>query len=315
MIRWILVVLLSACGFANAATTRSASTGPRELPPAPEGVTIEQNIAYLAPGREPKLDLYLPTKNDPATKRPAIVEIHGGGWVGGDKSNAREFNTCTTLAQAGYVCVSINYEMDAAKRWPTNVMDCKNAVRFLRANAEKYNIDPDHIGVTGGSAGGHLALMVAYTSDVKELEPDQPYPGISDRVAAVVDCYGITNMLTRRNTDADGKATGLRNGTALMPDVPRTEEAKWKLGSPIFHITSKSPPTLILHGKIDTTVNHEQAIELDEALTKAGVPHELMLIEGVGHSFDLTSYKRKPMEKDLRPVVIGFFDRYLKAKP
>ena len=122
-------------------------------------------------------------------------------------------------------------------------------------------------------------------------------------------------MLTRRNTDADGKATSLRAGTALMPDVPRTEEAKWKLGSPIFHITPQSPPTLILHGKVDTTVNHEQAIELDEALTKAGVPHELMLIEGVGHSFDLTSWKRKPMEKDLRPVVIGFFDRYLKTKP
>jgi acetyl esterase/lipase len=169
-----LIVLLSACGFANAAappapaTTATTQRSPRKLPPVPPGVTIERDVAYLTPDRKEKLDLYLPANRDRAMRSPAIVIIHGGGWVGGDKASEREFSTGTTLAAAGYVCAAINYKLDGDGRWPTNLFDCKNAVRFLRARADQYQIDGDLIGVIGGSAGGHLALMVAYTSDVAD---------------------------------------------------------------------------------------------------------------------------------------------------
>ena len=134
------------------------------LPPAPDGVVIERDVTYLAPGRKEKLDLYLPASRPKATRSPAVVIIHGGGWSGGDKASGREFNIGTTLAKAGYVCASVEYFKGAAGRWPTNLYDCKNAVRFLRAHADRYQVDVDHVGVIGGSAGGHLALMVAYTT-------------------------------------------------------------------------------------------------------------------------------------------------------
>jgi acetyl esterase/lipase len=311
MLRCCSVAIMLACGIANAATITSKPTKPK-LPPAPDGVRIVQDVTYLQPDRNEKLDLYLPSTQ--ASKRPAIVFIHGGGWVGGGKAEGRAFNVCTTLAKAGYVAASVNYHLDAKDRWPTNLFDCKNAVRFLRVNADKYNIDADHIGVIGGSAGGHLAMMVAYTSNIAELEPREPYPDVSNKVDAVVNMYGITNQFTRAETDAEGNPTRPREKTELHPRTTRADEKLWNSSSPVFRVTKDSPPTLILHGKIDTTVNREQAIELAEALKKAGIEHELMLLEGVGHTFDLQSWKGKPLPRDLRPVVVDFFDKHLRVK-
>ena len=182
----------------------TAAQNPPALPPAPEGVTIVQNVAYLGAGREEKLDLYLPADRPEGTRSPAVVIIHGGGWSGGTKSARREFNIGTTLAKAGYVCASIDYRLAnaGAPSWPTNVHDCKNAIRFLRARAAQYGVDAENMGVIGGSAGGHLSLMVGYTAGVKELEPeDGPYPGVSSRVKAVVDMYGICLLYTSDAAD------------------------------------------------------------------------------------------------------------------
>jgi acetyl esterase/lipase len=287
-----------------------------KLRPAPDGVTIEQDVTYLAPGRAEKLDLYLPANRDKSTRSPAVLIIHGGGWVGGDKAGAREFNLGTTLAKAGYVCAAVNYRLDEEGRWPTNLFDCKNGVRFLRANAEKYGVDVDHIGVIGGSAGGHLSLMVAYTSGVKELTPtDSPYAGVSDRVNCVVDLYGITDPRARRKTDEEGTPLATLKGCALFPG--KTQEAdpeSWRLAAPVAHVTKDTVPTLICHGTADTTVDRDQAKQLDETLTKAGVEHQVIMLQGVGHSLDLEKWKGKPLPQDLRPVVVGFFDKHLKAK-
>jgi acetyl esterase/lipase len=270
-------------------------------------VIIQQDVNYLSPERSEKLDLYIPEKG---THRPAVVIIHGGGWINGDKASGREFNIGTTLAAAGYVCASVNYRMAEKDRWPTNLLDCKNAVRFLRKNAEKYGIDADHIGVIGGSAGGHLALMVAYTSDLDDLEPMQPYPGVSDEVNCVVDLYGITDLLTRRKTDQQGNPIGPMFATtsALLP----YEETRWSYASPAHHVHKYSPPTLIIHGTADTTVDRDQSKELDAKLTERGVEHQLIWLEGIGHTFDLQKWKGKPLPRDLRPVVIEFFDKHLK---
>jgi acetyl esterase/lipase len=284
------------------------------LPPAPAGMVIEQDLEYLDPGRAERLDLYRPAELPGDDKLfGGIVIIHGGGWTGGDKADLREFDTGTTLAKAGYVCVSVNYMMDAGKRWPTNVLDCKNGVRFLRKNAEQYHIDPNRIGVIGGSAGGHLALMVAYTADDPDLEPTSPYPGISSRVGAVVDMYGITDLLTRRKTDDKGTPIGQPGDTTALFPATRSENPDlWRKASPVFRATKSAPPTLILHGTIDTTVDRDQATELDARLTEIGVPHQLIMLPDVGHTFYLNSWRRKPLPQDLRPVVIEFFDEHLK---
>jgi acetyl esterase/lipase len=185
-------------------------------------------------------------------------------------------------------------------------------VRFLRANAVRYQVDVDHLGVIGGSAGGHLALMVAYTFGVNVLTPDTPYPGISDKVQCCVDLYGPTDLLTRQSTEPDGTPNGKPREAGLFPDRRGENPEKWRLASPVYHVSKDSPPTLILHGTADTTVDREQSVELDRKLTRFGVAHQLILLLGIGHTFDLQQWQRKTLPQDLRPVVVGFLDKHLK---
>ena len=130
-----------------------------------EGVRIEKDIAYLGPDRAEKAISICRASTPPGTRHPAVVIIHGGGWVSGTKGAAREINIGTTLASHGYVGFSIDYLLasEGKPSWPQNLYDCKTAVRWLRKNAERLHIDPEHIGVIGGSAGGHLAAMLAVT--------------------------------------------------------------------------------------------------------------------------------------------------------
>lgn len=306
----ICQALVTPVGYASEKDDKNDPVTPQA---APEGVLIERDVAYLPAERKEKLDLYLPANRPAGKTAPAVVIIHGGGWTGGDKAQAREFKIGTTLAMAGYVCASVEYKKDGNDRWPTNLKDCKNAVRFLRANAVKYQVDAKNIGVLGGSAGGHLALMVAYTPDVAELSPEAPYPGISDRVNACIDLYGITDLITRQATEPDGTPNGKLREAGLFSDKRGENSAKWKLASPINHISKSSPPTLILHGMVDTTVDREQSVQLAKALAVAGVEHELKLIPGVGHTFDLEQWQKKSLPEDLRPHVLKFLDKHLKA--
>ena len=206
----------------------------------------------------------------------------------------------------------LRYWKVGPNRWPTNLHDCKNAVRFLRKNASKYQVDASHIGVIGGSAGGHLALMLAYTPGIAELSPSGPYPGIPDSVQACVDLYGITDLLTRQAVEKDGTPNGRLREAGLFSEKRGHNVEKWKMASPVYHVSNTSPPTLILHGTADTTVDREQAVELDRKLATAGVEHQLVMLQGIGHTFDLQTWNRKPLPMDLRPVVIGFLDRHLR---
>jgi acetyl esterase/lipase len=297
---------------AKTKTSTVAKTSSWKFPPVPEGVTIVRDVSYLPPHRSEKLDLYLPANRPPNIKSPAVVIIHGGGWAGGDKSSSREFNIGTTLAKEGYVCASVEYLKEEHGRWPTNLFDCKNAVRFLRAHAAKYGVG-ERIGVIGGSAGGHLALMVAYTHGVKELTPpDDVYPGISDKVHACVNLYGITDLLTRQSTDPEGKPNGELRPASLIKVPRETGTEEWRKASPVYYVNRSTPPTLTAHGMADTTVDRDQAVQLDRALAKAGVQHELIMIEGIGHTFDLDSWKRQPLPQDVRGSVIRFFDKHLR---
>jgi acetyl esterase/lipase len=285
----------------------------RAAEPAPRVTT---DLAFLAPERTEKLDLYLPEPPAAGKLSPALVWIHGGGWSGGTKTEARAKNICTTLAAAGYVAVSIDYKLGVGA-WPTNLFDCKNAVRFLRANAARYRLDPDRIAVAGGSAGGHLALMVALTADQPDLEPGlaaTPYPGVSSAVRCVINMYGITNLLTRQQTDAKGNPTATSKLTAnslRLFAADSVESPILRVASPVTHVAKTSVPMLTLHGKADATVDYPQAEELERVARERGAKHELLLLDGVGHTFDLQTWNKKTLPRDLRPVVLEFLTKHM----
>src|SRR6185295_10591757 len=146
-----------------------------------------------------KADLYLPTNLSKDQRCPAVVIIHGGGWSGGDKGAAREQNIGTNLALNGYIGMSINYVLAKSNStqvtWPQNLYDCKTAVRWLRKNADRLQINPDRIGVIGGSAGGHLSAMLAVTGPADGLDPKGPYGEFPCRVRCAVDLYGPAELM------------------------------------------------------------------------------------------------------------------------
>lgn len=284
------------------------------LSAADSAVRVLTDVSFLAPGRAEKLDVYLPASPAAGKLSPAVVWIHGGGWTGGTKNEARAKEICTTLVNAGYVALNIDYKLgDGA--WPTNLHDSKNAVRYLRTRAAEWRVDPDRIAVAGGSAGGHLALMVGYTSGVPELEPAVPYPGVSSAVRAVINMYGISDLRTRREVAAGGVVTDkIRPLGPVAVFGPADAAAAYRRASPVTHISRSTPPTLILHGDKDATVDLRQSQDLAAALARVGVPHELVVVPGAGHTFDWETWNKKPMSRDLRPVALAFLEKHLASR-
>ncbi len=267
-------------------------------PPAfPHDVRVERGVAYLPAGREEKADLYFPREMPKDARLPAMVIIHGGGWNGGRRDGKRELNIGGMLARHGYVGMSIDYKLARGNGaiWPQNLWDCKTAVRWLRKNAERLGIDPDRIGVMGGSAGGHLASMVALTLPADGLDPTEPYGDISCAVRCCINMYGIADIATYHDAKMLGKTI------AEDPEL-------YRRASPLAYVRPAAVPFLILHGTADTTVNVKQSEVFAAALAKAGAPHQLVIIPGARHTFDL-----EPPQRDLRPVVLGFLEKYLKA--
>ncbi len=265
---------------------------------AAESVRMESDLDYLGSGRTEKADLYLPANIPDGQRAPAVLIIHGGGFTKGDKGAAREMNIGTNLALNGCVAMSINYLL--AKRqgtevpWPQNLYDCKTAVRWLRANAERLRIDPDRIGVIGGSAGGQLAAMVAVAGVEAKLDPPGPYGQFSSRVQCAVVLYGPADLAKWKDISAWRKS--------------RTEDPElYRVSSPVTWVDRGDPPILLLHGTADRVVPVDQSERFAAALKKAGVEHELVLIPGAPHTFHL-----QPAQRDLRPLVLGFFAKHLK---
>ncbi len=276
-------------------------------------VEVRGDISFLTSARTEKLDLYLPKSRKAGEKSPAVLLIHGGGWKEGDKRQAREIEFGMTLAKNGFVAASINYALRSDGKFPLNLQDCKNGVRYLRAHADELGIDPDRISVMGGSAGGHLALLVAYTADQSNLAPSQPYPGVSDKVSSVVDFYGISNLATRKETDPSGKPLKIEPLDSTTQSIFGSTPQDWKKASPVTYVKRDVPPTLILHGKKDTTVDSDQSQELADALKKAGATYEIIWLPNAPHSFSFqyaVPKSKKPLEKDVGPAVLSFLKKY-----
>jgi acetyl esterase/lipase len=268
----------------------------------PATVTVERGIEYGKGGESSlKLDLYSPV--DRTKLAPAVIFIHGGAWKGGYRQMYHYY--CVNFAEHGYVAATISYRLTSEAPFPAAVEDAKCAVRWIRANAKKYGIDPNKIGVAGGSAGGHLAMMIGYSSDVPELEGKGGHAEVSSRVQSVVDLYGPADL-----TDDFAKTRGevIRFlGGKKFDEAPDT----YRLASPITHITKDDPPTLILHGSIDSTVPIHQAEILAERLKKTGVEYEFDDVKGWPHAMDLAfDVNRHCMAK-----MFEFFDKHLGSPP
>lgn len=272
-------------------------------PKIPEDVTVHRDIAYVTDGHErQKLDLYVPA--DTGKNLPLIIWVHGGAWLGGSKKRY----TPKAYLSAGYAGASINYRLSQHAIFPAQIEDVKAAVRWLRANAETYRLDPDRFAAWGSSAGGHLVAMLGTTGDVVEFEVGENLE-VSSKVQAVVDYFGPTDFL---QMDAHRLSEG------LVHDAPDSPESKLVGGpiqehkdrvakaNPITYVSKDNPPFLIIHGDQDKLVPYHQSVLLKEALEAVGAPVTFYRVEGGGHG-----WFRDPKVPELTKA---FLEQHLKPK-
>ncbi len=263
-----------------------------------KNMQIQRDLEYVKDGHERhRLDIF--TQNNATKPQPLVVWIHGGAWLAGSKESARPL---LSLAQHGYAVASINYRLSHHDIFPAQIEDCKAAIRYLRANAKKFNIDPDRIGVAGASAGGHLVALLGTSGGVKELEGKGGNADQSSRVQAVVDLFGPTDLLQMGGSHDNPNSPEAK----LIGGPVQQNKAKAAKANPINYITKDDPPFLILHGDKDRTVPINQSELLTEALKKAGVPVTFHTLAGAGHGGP--QFHSQENQKRL----VEFFDKHLK---
>ncbi len=301
--------LALVCWAAFASPDSSAQPAPRR-PALPQGFTAEYDVKYVPDGDPAQtLDVYFREK---ATDhpQPLLVWIHGGGWSAGTKADVPFLNQLSR----GYVVASVEYRFSQKAIFPAQIQDCQAALRWLRGHARKYNLDPEHVGVGGASAGGHLAALLGTSGGKRAFPPVGGDKDQSDRVQAVCDIFGPADFWTViRQADEDktvknvfqwnkGDPYSRLIGARLGEDREKCEAA-----SPAHYVSKDNPPFLILHGDRDALVPYAQSAELKDLLGKAGVPVTLQRLPGAGHggpAFQLPAVGK---------LVNTFFDKHLKG--
>ena len=290
-----------------AAPGAASPPAPRVIPPppVPPGVVYQPDIVTgTGGGRALHVDAAWP-QTLPAQPMPAILYVHGGGWTGGSHKIMRPIS----FATHGYFVATVEYRLSGEAQWPAQIEDCKLAVRWLRANAAKYHVDPNRIGVWGESAGGHLVACLGTMGAEEGLEGEGGYPGVSSKVQAVVDFFGPVDFLDPAAGETrDSALKKMFGGWATeKPDV-------WKQASPLYDVQAGDPPFLIIHGDSDKRILHVQSEKLLAALQKAGVPAELVTVSNAGHGFKPVpgAPPPQPTAQELNAKVLSFFDQYLK---
>jgi acetyl esterase/lipase len=245
-----------------------------------DGVQAYRDLAYVEGGHDrQKLDLYVP--QNAAVPLPVVIWIHGGGWQGGSKSGCPPLRS--GYIEQGYAVASIGYRLSGDAVFPAQIEDCKAAIRWLRARAKDYHLDPDRFGVWGSSAGGHLVALVGTSGDVKDFDVGANLEQ-SSRVQAVCDYYGPTDFTVfvstpgyERHAFADSPESKLLGGVVME------NKEKAARANPITYVDKNAPPFLIVHGGQDGTVPLNQSVLLFEALKQAGASVHFHTIHGAGH--------------------------------
>lgn len=271
---------------------------------------IEDVIYGQKDGMGLSLDVLTPEKN---AKGIGIVLVSSGSWKSGksnllaDEERKRKDHWVQGLLQGGYTLFVVRHGSSPRYFVPEMIEDVRRAVRFVRANAKKYNVDPDRLGITSGSSGGHLSLMVALTADDGKPDAKDPLERISSRVQAVVAWFPPTDMINWGAPNGYKLIEGIRPGFFQQVFGKVTDlEPQLKAISPIYHLTKDDPPLLLIHGDADKTVPVQQSHILKAKYQEVGLPVELVIKEGGGHTY-------WPGILDNYPTVWNWFDKYLKA--
>jgi acetyl esterase/lipase len=299
----LLAALLLHGGAAGQAVT------PPSAPSLPAGVQVERNLRYVEHGHERHvLDIYKPV--DSAEVIPLIVFVHGGSWRQRSKDDNPVLPFALSFVARGYAIASVGYRLSQHAAYPAQIHDLKAAVRWLRANARRYGIDPDRLAAWGPSAGGHLAALLGTSGGVTDLEAIGDHREQSSHVRAVVDWFGPTDFL---QADAHRLPGGIVHDDANSPESQlvggpiqdRKEEVA--RANPITYVTTDDPPFLIVHGDQDLNVPHHQSELLYAALLKAGVEATFHTVKGGAHGGPAFE------APEVQGWVVQFIDRHLKA--
>jgi acetyl esterase/lipase len=286
---------------------------PPQRPPfqPPPDLEYKPDVVFATVnGRDLHMDLLYP-KQPAVVPMPVVVWVHGGAWRGGTHKSA---GMMLGLARQGYFCASIEYRLSQEAIFPAQIHDCKGALRYLRAHAAEYRLNPDKIGVWGGSAGGHLVALLGTSGGVQELEGD--VGGNLDQSSAVqcvVDYYGPSDMATMI-ADRGGRIlvdqrTGLTPEEALIGGKTEERLTEAKAASPVTYVDQDDPPFLIVHGELDKTVPIRQSERLDEALRAVGVDVTFVRVKSGGHGFGPNC---DPTPQQIHQTVMGFLAKHLK---
>jgi len=292
---WMVILWLPNLRAAGAAAAIADQFDLDEVEPVPRGllwvplrrlrrgVSAARNVEFRrTAGRVLTMDVYrcLPGGD----RRPALVYLHGGGWVMGDKCN-QGLPICNHMAKLGWVCANTNYRLSPGATWPDHLVDAKAAIAFLRENADEWNVDPDFIAISGGSAGGHIASMAALTPGDRDLQPG--FESSDTSVQAVVTFYAVhdtTNRLGVHNPEFLTKLIGPH----VLKAFPDTEPERFREASPRTHVDKASQPWLILQGDADTLTPAAEARDFADALRESTEqPVAYAELPGAQHAFDI----------------------------
>tara|TARA_B100000902_G_scaffold214242_1_gene203724 strand:+ start:242 stop:1036 length:795 start_codon:yes stop_codon:yes gene_type:complete len=241
-------------------------------------------------------DLFLPPEG--TENGAAIVFVHGGGWREGDKSQLRGYGIL--LARQGFVCLCTAYRLSDEALWPAQIQDVKCAIRYVRTHADDLKIDPNKIGVSGNSAGGHLSLMAGLSVYEPDFEGKAGNNEVNSKVKAICAIYPPAQIRKYDNSDPIIDAY-----KALMGKDAQQED--YDKASPLLQIKADFPPTMLIHGSTDSVVNLADSTDLYKKLAEKGVPSELHIYSEEEHAFDSQSgYGRSVAE--LQNL---FFKKYL----
>lgn len=295
------VTAIVICALALTAVAQDLAFGQDKAKPepkAPEGVTWEKDIVF-GKGGDTELHLDIARPKEAGKPLPCIVVIHGGGWRGGNfKIHVPQI---FDFAKAGYVSATVQYRLVPAARWPAQIEDVKCAVRYLRANANKYGIDKQRFGAIGFSAGAHLSMLLGTMDEKDGLEGNGGSAGESSKVQAAVSYFGPTDLAAKDfPVLVHGMIFDFLGGTA------EEKPENFKAASPVTYIDKDDAPILMFMGTKDQLVPYNQAYELADTMTKAGLGGRVELILGANHGWGGAELARTTAAST------AFFNQYLK---
>ncbi len=262
----------------------------------PDSVVVVRDVEYgNVDGRSLTLNILRP-RTRRATVLPAVVWVHGGWWHSGDPLLRSE--RLLPLVEQDFFVAAIRYRFSREALFPAQIEDCKCAIRYLRAHAGQYGIDPERIGAWGASAGGHLSALLATSAKASDLEGKGGWPVYSSGVQAAVDWYGPTDLLQTGSTHDTPDSPGFQ----LIGGRVQDNRDKAARVNPITYLSKDCPPMLIMHGTEDEAVPPSQSDLLYAALHKTGVESELVMVPGKGHEH---------LGDEATEKVYAFFKRHL----